>query len=385
MPPAPPWIPERGSNLARASSSYAQLRRIAMSQGGEPGMALRAEISSQLTSSEVLEEVVFFGINANTLSTDVRAWDMWETVCRSHDTSPLRTAAEARDFPERNAHLLATLMLHAFAVCRPRQLGRRFIKPKSALAYPLAIVRIFSRWSVAMPSYKLLKAAVAGLSRAYLAYHGPYSLAPHRAEPMKFSMVRDMVRIPAQPNSPAKIGGLTWSDDDQNVFIFRRLICVMMFTAFRLGEIVRHTSGEIMFLTFESLTWVIGGVVVSHPTAAQLAARGTALDQAVDQLLAQSERDNESIYMVAVPPGLQPPPVEAKTLVGACVKCRWLCPCHEHTAVLLPPSPLAADTALPDITRVCAGWFPQAPCRWMIRLQFSPSHCPRPTPRWRHR
>ena len=272
MPPAPPWIPERGSNLARASSSYAQLRRIAMSQGGEPGMALRAEISSQLTSSEVLEEVVFFGINANTLSTDVRAWDMWETVCRSHDTSPLRTAAEARDFPERNAHLLATLMLHAFAVCRPRQLGRRFIKPKSALAYPLAIVRIFSRWSVAMPSYKLLKAAVAGLSRAYLAYHGPYSLAPHRAEPMKFSMVRDMVRISAQPNSPAKIGGLTWSDDDQNVFIFRRLICVMMFTAFRLGEIVRHTSGEIMFLTFESLTWVIGGVVVSHPTAAQLAA-----------------------------------------------------------------------------------------------------------------
>jgi hypothetical protein len=91
-------------------------------------------------------------------------------------------------------------------------------------------------------------------------------------------------------------------------------------------------------------------------TAAQLAARGTALDQAVDQLLERSERDNESIYMVAVPPGLQPPPVEAKTLVGACVKCCWLCPCHEHTAVLLPPSPLAADTALPDITRVRAGW-----------------------------
>ena len=272
LPPAPPWTPDRGSSLARASSNYAHLRRIAMSQGGEPGMALREEISANLTSGEALEEVVFFGVNANTLSTDVRAWDMWETVCRSHGTSPLRTAAEARDFPERNAHLLAALLLHAFAVCRPRQQGRRFIKPKSALAYPLAIVRIFNRWAVAMPSYKLLKAAVAGLSRAYLAYHGPYSLAPHRAEPMKFSMVRDMMRISAQPNSPTKVGELNWSDDDQNVFIFRRLICVMMFTAFRLGEIVRHTSGEIMYLTFESLTWVIGGVVVSHPTAAQLAA-----------------------------------------------------------------------------------------------------------------
>ena len=74
-------------------------------------MALREEISANLTSGEALEEVVFFGVNANTLSTDVRAWDMWETVCRSHGTSPLRTAAEARDFPERNAHLLAALML----------------------------------------------------------------------------------------------------------------------------------------------------------------------------------------------------------------------------------------------------------------------------------
>jgi hypothetical protein len=62
--------------------------------------------------------------------------------------------------------------------------------------YPLAIVRIFARWGIAMPSYKVLKAAVAGLSRAYLSYHGPYSLAPQRAEPMTFSMVRELYAIP---------------------------------------------------------------------------------------------------------------------------------------------------------------------------------------------
>jgi hypothetical protein len=67
---------------------------------------------------------------------------MWERVCRAQGTSPLRTAAEARDFPERNAHLLACLLLHAFAVGRPRDRSRAFIKPRSALAYPLAIVKL---------------------------------------------------------------------------------------------------------------------------------------------------------------------------------------------------------------------------------------------------
>ena len=51
--------------------------------------------------SRTVEETIFFGINANTLEIlDVRAWDMWEHVCRTQGTSPLalRTAAEARDF-----------------------------------------------------------------------------------------------------------------------------------------------------------------------------------------------------------------------------------------------------------------------------------------------
>ena len=80
---------------------------------------------------------------------------------------------------------------------------------------------------------------------------------------MKFSMVRELYAIPSSHNSPVRIGNLPWSDSDHHVFIFRRLICVMMVTAFRLGEIVGHTSGEIMYLTFESLTWVIGGLIIS--------------------------------------------------------------------------------------------------------------------------
>jgi len=104
------------------------------------------------------------------------------------------------------------------------------------------------------------------------------SLAPKRAEPMKFGMVRELYAIPSA--GTVRIGSVPWSDADHNVFIFRRLICVMMVTAFRLGEVVSHSSGEIMYLTFESLTWVIGGVAISHPTAAQLASLRPGIDGA---------------------------------------------------------------------------------------------------------
>ena len=109
-----------------------------------------------------------------------------------------------------------------------------------------------------MPSYKMLKAAVAYLSRLYLAYYGPYSLAPHRAEPMKYSMVVHMDTIP----DGETVGPLRWNYDDHDVFMFRRINRTLWPTGFRLAAVVRHTSGEIMYFTFESLTWSIGGVII---------------------------------------------------------------------------------------------------------------------------
>lgn len=43
-------------------------------------------------------------------------------------------------------------------------------------------------------------------------------------------------------------------------------------TAFRLGEVVKHASGEVMYLTRACLTWSIGGVLLTCPTKAQLMA-----------------------------------------------------------------------------------------------------------------
>lgn len=179
----------------------------------------------------------------------------------------MRTAQDARDRPERNAHLLAVLMFHAVAVCKPRVAGRRWIKPGSALAYPLAIIRIFSRWSIPMPGYKMLKAAAAGLARDYVRYHGPHSLAPIRAEPMKFSMVRAMCAIPTDGRTLAQFA---WTDACHEVFVFRRLIRVLMVSGLRLGEIVGNGSGEVTYVTLDCVAWRINGVIVKNPSAAQL-------------------------------------------------------------------------------------------------------------------
>ncbi|KAL3911924.1 MAG: hypothetical protein SGPRY_008512 [Prymnesium sp.] len=181
LPPAP-------SALCAASAEMARRRIISFCEGGGE-MAFSASQQAMLRMAEAIDEGAMYGINANTAQTDDRAWAMWATVtvCGAHGTSPYRSAREAQMYPERNAHLLAALMMHAFAVCRPKTPGARFIKPRSDMAYPLAIMRVFGRWGVLMPPYKLLRSAMAHLSR-HIAHHGPHSLAPRRAEPMKFTM-----------------------------------------------------------------------------------------------------------------------------------------------------------------------------------------------------
>ena len=156
----------------------AQHKAAAMLEGG--GAMALSDASGAVTATMLaVEESVDFGVNANTRTNDERAWLLWEVVCASLGTSPLRTEEEARTRPERNAFLLSVLLMYAFAIGKPRSADRHFIKPKSALAYPLAIIRAFARWDIPMPSYKQLTAAVAGCCRAYLAYHGPGSSAPY--------------------------------------------------------------------------------------------------------------------------------------------------------------------------------------------------------------
>ena len=66
------------------------------------------------------------------------------------------------------------------------------------------------------------------------------------------------------------VGSIRWDDAAHDVFTFRRLIRFMMFTGFRLAEIVGNGSGEIMFLTYGSLFWCIDNLMIAAPSRAQL-------------------------------------------------------------------------------------------------------------------
>lgn len=127
-----------------------------------------------------MQEGVIYGINASTGEVDERAWIMWVHVCAQYRTSPYRSASEVQPFPQRNAHLMGALLMHAFAMGQPHDKTRQFIRPRSAMAYVLAIQRVFKRWSIQLPPHIALKASMAQLSRLYISYHGQYSLSPQR-------------------------------------------------------------------------------------------------------------------------------------------------------------------------------------------------------------
>ena len=237
------------------------------------------DTSHLLAVSEAIDEATLEGINPNTFKMDDRAWRMWELICKQHGTSAYRTEDDVRNHPIRNAHLLAALLLHAFRVCKPKSKDRSMVKPGSALAYPLAIIRVFGRWGIRMPGFRFLSKALDGFKRRYLAFHGPDSLAPRRAENMKFAMVLRMHRIPC--DGSVKVGKLQWNDSNHDIFMSRRLNLVLIFTAFRLGEIVGNRSEEIMYLTFASLVWRINGIMVRSPTAEQLRSLRPGRDQAL--------------------------------------------------------------------------------------------------------
>jgi len=247
-----------------------------------------------------MEDAVAHGIPPGTAQKDDLAWALWEVVCDAHCTSPFRTAKDAREAPERNAHLLAVLTLVAFSVAKPKSKSRLFIKPSSALAYPLAVIRIFGRWGVAMPSYKFLKAHVQTLVQVFQEYHGPLSLSPTRVEPMKFAMVRRIDLL----QSGSTVVNVHWDYSDHHIYMFRRLNRFLIYTAFRLGEICgqrRRSDGnggtftkKIHYLTFDSVNFLFEGRWLTRLTEAQCRSFRPGRDKvAVTPPLAKADQSGE--------------------------------------------------------------------------------------------
>ena len=107
-----------------------------------------------------------------------------------------------------------------------------------------------------------------GLLRAYVERYGTMVLAPRRREPIRFSMLLAILRI--APGT--RMGRLVWDPERDHVTrMFIAIMLVLWRTGHRVGEVVRHPSGLLVYLiTRADLTWRIAGVYVSDPSLAQL-------------------------------------------------------------------------------------------------------------------
>ena len=95
-PPPPPAKRHVSAALTEAGRSYR--RQQVLSMAGTDAMAFQASEEVLLGLADSMQENVDYGVNANTAKTDNRAWDLWDFVCTSVGTSPLRFVNKLSSF-----------------------------------------------------------------------------------------------------------------------------------------------------------------------------------------------------------------------------------------------------------------------------------------------
>ena len=255
--------PERPSSaLTLASHTVAQQHARVLQGEGEPSMRLNANTQVITQAAVASDDIISHGVNAGTAAKDDRAWVIWEHVCRHFETAPIRSAADVREHPERITFLLTSLMLYVRMYCRPKNNSRSFIKPRSCLAYPLAIARIYKRWGIHLPGYKQLLACLAGMCRRYIEHHGPNSLTPNKVEPMKFNIARAIFDLP----DGAVVQGSVWRDTDHFVFMFKRANIFSMNSGVRAAAITAGCSPtERTFIARGDIHYTLSNTVFMDP------------------------------------------------------------------------------------------------------------------------
>ena len=213
-------------------------------------------------ASDLVED----GVAPGTRDKDALAYDYWVRFAEHVGFAPDISASDAAEAPELVTKLLAAFLMYVYPRIRGRG-GRQWAKPRSAMAYPLAIVRLFGRMKVPMPTAKVLKAELQGLTRRYVARYGKAVLAPRRQQPMLFSMVQRVCEL----RDGRRVGKSVWSrDSDRLTRTAVRILRVGWRTGHRLGECVR-TSSELTYFVRSDVAWRINGVMYADPTDEQLA------------------------------------------------------------------------------------------------------------------
>ena len=225
---------EEAPQLRLASKQAASQALLQLAADGPPSMQLRAPPPVIRQAAALTEDLVSSGINERTALKDERAFKLWKETCKHFATSAVRTAQDVRENPERIVFLLTALMVLAKLTCKAKKGGGSFIKPKSCLAYPLAIMRIYKRWGIALPGIGKIKACLQGMCKQYIAHHGPHSITPKKAEPMKFKMAQDIFDLtqPSRESTPSY-------HQQRRTFMLKRANLFAMSSGARLAAIAK--------------------------------------------------------------------------------------------------------------------------------------------------
>ena len=256
-----PTGPLPATALRDAAHRCAAQRAASFAQAGLASNRGVAELTRLLQHAVDLND---YGSSHGTRQKDGTAYHHWEAFAELIGFDPVLTAEQVRDFPSHVSTLLATFLLYVYPKMKGKK-GRQWAKPRSAFAYVLAIIRIFRGWKIILPPAKAVKGELHGLLRAFVNVYGVAALMPARREPFRFSMIRAMQHI-----AEARLGTRSYRADSHIGRAFRGILAVGWRTGHRLAEFVAHPSGEVCYLTRGSISYIISGVVVDDPTAAQL-------------------------------------------------------------------------------------------------------------------
>ena len=232
-----------------------------------PGNPMQLQL---LCSSAV--ELLAKTYNLKTCRRDVPAFRKWAAYCRALGTTPWRDDAAANSGADPLGHqreivLAINAMVHHQQMAKPRPAGsnRTLAKPDTAMAWLMAVRRVFKANMIPLLPLTQIRCALKSLCHEFIARFGQGSLMPKRAAPFSNEMLGQMLSCSGslQVSPTVLVSWESWSGLN-----LRAVLAVARHSGMRKSELVSHEGS--MALTVANVGFLFAGVLCMRPTAAQL-------------------------------------------------------------------------------------------------------------------
>lgn len=214
---------------------------------------------------EEMREYLEAAYATSTNATDKYHIEAWRKACIALGTPMWRTDVAANSGLDPVGHrreliLPALALIHMYARMQPRSRKDPAANPRSALAKLYGVAREHKKRGYKMAPFTVAIQVVNGMLHRYVELHGTDSLAPSRKNPLTQEIIMGMLTAP-----------LDWSP--HHMVALRATFETLAETGMRKGDVSKakkSTPFKKGRLTYASLTWLLAGVRVAAPTAAQL-------------------------------------------------------------------------------------------------------------------